>query len=75
MNQFIAKVLAPSFLFAFYVTFLITFVVAYATPSKAVLITLNTYNEADLEFWLMVLPSISIVLYYLHNQTLRGQNQ
>lgn len=75
MHKLIVKVIAPSFLFAFYAVFLITFVVAYAAPSKAVLITVNTYNEADLEFWLIVLPSIPIVLNYLHSQTLSGQSQ
>lgn len=50
-----------------YVNMVLTFIVAYIDPGKRVLVTINTYNEANLELMLILL-SIPFVLKYLYKE-------
>lgn len=52
-------ILGTSLLLAGFLTFFLTFVTAYAEPSKTVLVTINDYNEAGPEF---VLASFSLIM-------------
>ena len=52
-------VLGVALLLAGFLTFYLTFITAYADPSKTVLVTINNYNEANPEF---VLASVSLFL-------------
>ena len=60
------KILAFATLGATYVTILITFLVAYLSPSKTVLVTINTFGEANIELVFLVLTIPGIYLAFKH---------
>ena len=43
-----------------YVTVLLTFTVAYLDPTKSTLVTINSYNEANIELILLLFSAPSV---------------
>lgn len=44
---------------------IIVFAIAYSTPQKAVMVTINDYNEANIElpFIILTIPAIAFLFY------------
>ena len=58
------KIVGVTVLAATYVTCLLTFIVAYIHPSKSTLVTINSYNEANIEL-ILLLATLPIVFSYI----------
>ena len=66
------ELLAICFLLAFYITFAMTFVHAYSNPEKRVMVYIDEFGEAEIEYWLVLLPSIPVILWYVSEQLKRS---
>ena len=71
LKQFI-KIYAMGSMLGAAITMFITFFIAFFSKHKAVLVNINTYGEANIEFILLTLTIITIVptLYWL---TVKGE--
>ena len=59
MKLAILKIFTVLWLMGMYLTLMITFIVAYQSPQKAVRVVINNYNEANTEM-LMLLAALFI---------------
>ena len=54
MNREILKIFTVLWLFGMYITLLLTFMAAYQSPDKAVMVTINQAGEAEVEFFMLL---------------------
>ncbi len=68
-------ILLYSVLVGIFVVFTITFVIAYLSPAKAVIVDINSVGEANLELLLVIVTWIFLVysLYYIYTSVNRGR--
>lgn len=63
----IRKLYSLIILTATYLSLCFSFLVAYLHPSKSVLIKINSFNEANFEF-VLLLVSFPVTLWYLYTE-------
>ena len=54
MNRGIIKIFTVLWLFGMYITLMLTFMAAYQSPDKAVMVTINQAGEAEVEFFMLM---------------------
>jgi len=69
--KFLASRIGPIMVVGLYFVVLITFLVAYTSPNKNTLVTINEYNEADLELALLLL-TLPLTLPFAYKSIVEG---
>ena len=54
MNREIIKIFTVLWLFGMYITLLLTFMAAYQSPDRVVMVTINQAGEAEVEFFMLL---------------------
>ena len=80
MKKTILKTFTVLWLLGMYVVLMFTFMTAYASPQKAVKVAIDQYNEANLEFYMLIASlglSVLGAMYIIgdiRNDFLRAEN-
>jgi energy-coupling factor transporter transmembrane protein EcfT len=72
--KFISFSIGLGFLLGTVIVMIMTFMIAYFNPSKSVLVTINTYNEANFEFW-MIMVCVPFTIYFVINTYKNFRNE
>jgi hypothetical protein len=65
MNIF--KLLGITYLGAIYIVYIGMFIIAYLQPDKSILMMIDTKGEADLELFIIIIPSLFLSTKIFYN--------
>jgi len=66
-KKFLEKYTGIGILTATYFTCLITFITAYLHPTRSAIVTINTYNEANIELILLII-TFPVICRYIYRE-------
>lgn len=62
-NYRLLDYIAVAILLASHITFSLTFIIAYSVPSKATLVLIDNYHEANIELALLIISWIVVIIW------------
>ena len=77
MKRTMLKSFAILWLFGMYIVLMFTFIAAYQTPDKSVMVTVNKYNEANIELFILGLSLFlsTLGMFYIFTDIRNNLNQ